>query len=362
MSFLIKVLSSFFGNKSQKDIKELTPVLLKIKQEYARFPDLTNDELRAESALLRQKIRDYIKADEDEIASLKEQAESGELPLEEGEKIYDRVDKLEEGILKKIEEVLNEVLPVAFAIVKDTARRFMENETIVVTATEFDRNLSVTKDFIEIDGDKAIYKNEWIAGGALQKWNMLHYDVQLIGGIVLHSGKISEMGTGEGKTLVATLPVFLNALAGRGVHLVTVNDYLAKRDSEWMGPIYQFHGLSVDCIDKHQPNSSERRKAYETDITFGTNNEFGFDYLRDNMAVNPTDLVQRKHHYAIVDEVDSVLIDDARTPLIISGPVPKGENQLFDELKAPVERLVKAQRDLVGQYLVEAKENFLIQQ
>ena len=355
MSFFNTILSSFFGNKSQKDIKELTPVLLRVKQEYLRFPGLTNDELRAESALLRTKIANHIKAEEDEIASLKEQAESGEIPLEDGEKLYDRVDKLEEIILKKIEEILNEVLPVAFAIVKDTARRFMENEAIVVTATDFDRDLSITKDFVSIEGDKAIYKNEWIAGGTVQKWNMLHYDVQLIGGIVLHSGKISEMGTGEGKTLVATLPVFLNALAGRGVHLVTVNDYLAKRDSEWMGPIYQFHGISVDCIDKHQPNSTERRKAYEADITFGTNNEFGFDYLRDNMAVSPADLVQRKHHYAIVDEVDSVLIDDARTPLIISGPVPKGENQLFDELKAPVERLVKAQRDLVGQYLVEAK-------
>ncbi len=356
MSFFNKVLSSFFGNKSQKDIKELTPVLLKVKQEYLRFPDLTNDELRAEATLLRAKIHNFIKAEEDEIATLKEQAESGEVPLEEGEKLYDRVDKLEEIILKKIEEVLNEALPVAFAIVKDTARRFMENETIEVTATDFDRELAISKDFVSIDGDKAIYKNEWIAGGSVQKWNMLHYDVQLIGGIVLHTGKISEMGTGEGKTLVATLPVFLNALAGRGVHVVTVNDYLAKRDSEWMGPIYQFHGISVDCIDKHQPNSTERRSAYEADITFGTNNEFGFDYLRDNMAVSPADLVQRKHHYAIVDEVDSVLIDDARTPLIISGPVPKGENQLFDELKAPVERLVRAQRELVGQYLVEAKK------
>jgi len=356
MSFFNTVLSSFFGNKSQKDIKELTPVLNRIKQEYLRFPALTNDELRAESALLRSKIYDYVRAEEEEIISLKEQAESGELPLEDGEKLYDRVDKLEELILKKTEEILNEVLPVAFAIVKDTARRFMENETIVVTATDFDRDLSVTKDFVEMDGDNAVYKNEWVAGGSVQKWNMCHYDVQLIGGIVLHSGKISEMGTGEGKTLVATLPVFLNALAGKGVHLVTVNDYLAKRDSEWMGPIYQFHGISVDCIDKHQPNSPERRRAYEADITFGTNNEFGFDYLRDNMAVSPEDLVQRKHHYGIVDEVDSVLIDDARTPLIISGPVPKGENQLFDELKAPVERLVKAQRDLVGQYLVEAKK------
>jgi len=356
MSFFNKVLSSFFGNKSQKDIKELTPVLLKVKQEYLRFPALTNDELRAETAKLRGRIQDYIKAEEEEIASLKERAESGELPLEEGEKLYDRVDKLEEAILKKIEEVLDEILPVAFSIVKDTARRFMENETLVVTANDFDRDLAVSKDFVTIQGDQAIYKNEWVAGGSVQKWNMMHYDVQLIGGIVLHTGKISEMGTGEGKTLVATLPVFLNALSGRGVHLVTVNDYLAKRDSEWMGPIYQFHGISVDCIDKHQPNSTERRIAYEADITFGTNNEFGFDYLRDNMAVSPSDLVQRKHQYAIVDEVDSVLIDDARTPLIISGPIPKGENQLFDELKAPVERLVKAQRDLVGQYLVEAKK------
>ncbi len=356
MSFFNTVLSSFFGNKSQKDIKELTPVLQSIKQEYLRFPDLTNDELRAESALLRATIHASVKAEEEEIAALKVQAESGELPLEEGEKIYDQVDKLEEVILKKLEIALNEALPIAFSIVKDTARRFMENQTLTVTATDFDRDLAVSKDFIEIQGDNAIYKNEWLAGGSVQKWNMVHYDVQLIGGVVLHSGKISEMGTGEGKTLVATLPVFLNALAGRGVHLVTVNDYLAKRDSEWMGPIYQFHGISVDCIDKHQPNSTERRKAYEADITFGTNNEFGFDYLRDNMAVSPADLVQRKRHFAIVDEVDSVLIDDARTPLIISGPVPKGENQLFDALKAPVERLVKAQRELVGQYLVEAKK------
>ena len=356
MSFLIKVLSSFFGNKSQKDIKEIMPYLELINQEYDRLQGLSHDELRAESAKLRQQIRDFTKSEEDEILSLKEQAESGEVPLEDVEKLYDRVDKLEAIVDKKIEEILNQILPVAFAIVKDTARRFVENETIEVTATDFDRDLVITKDFVEIEGDKAIYKNKWVAGGTVQEWNMLHYDVQLIGGIVLHSGKIAEMGTGEGKTLVATLPVFLNAMAGRGVHLVTVNDYLAKRDSEWMGPMYEFHGISVDCIDKHQPNSPERRRAYEADITFGTNNEFGFDYLRDNMATSPSDLVQRKHHYAIVDEVDSVLIDDARTPLIISGPVPKGENQLFEELKAPVERLVKMQRDLVNQYLVEAKK------
>ena len=356
MSFLLNVLSGIFGNKSQKDIKEVMPTLELIKEEYARLNSLSNDQLRGEGQKLRERVREYIREEQEEIAALKEKAESGEVPLEEGEKIYDRVDKLTELIDKKTEEILNQILPTAFAIVKETARRFVENPTIEVTANDFDRDLSITKDFVEIAGDKAIYKNQWVAGGNLQTWNMLHYDVQLIGGIVLHQGKIAEMGTGEGKTLVATLPVFLNALAGQGVHLVTVNDYLAKRDSEWMGPIYMFHGISVDCIDRHQPNSTERRRAYEADITFGTNNEFGFDYLRDNMATSPADLVQRKHHYAIVDEVDSVLIDDARTPLIISGPVPMGENQLFDELKAPVEKLVKYQRDLVNQYLVEAKK------
>jgi preprotein translocase subunit SecA len=356
MSFLLNVLSGIFGNKSQKDIKEVMPILEMIKKEYDRLSGLSHDEFRAEGQKLKQEVREYIREEQEEIAALKEKAESGEVPLEESEKLYDRVDKLTELIDKKTEEILNKILPSAFALVKDTARRFVENSTIEVTASDFDRDLSVTKDFLEINGDKAIYKNQWVAGGNLQKWDMLHYDVQLIGGIVLHQGKIAEMGTGEGKTLVATLPVFLNALAGQGVHLVTVNDYLAKRDSEWMGPIYMFHGISVDCIDKHQPNSPERRRAYEADITFGTNNEFGFDYLRDNMATSPADLVQRKHHYAIVDEVDSVLIDDARTPLIISGPVPKGENQLFDELKAPVEKLVKMQRDLVNQYLVEAKK------
>lgn len=356
MSLILKVLSGLFGNKSQKDIKEVMPILELIKKEYDRLQNLSNDELRAESQKLRQEVRDYISAEQNEIAELKERAESGEIPLEEGEKLYDRVDKLTEIIDKKTEEILNKILPSAFAIVKETANRFVNQSTIEVTANDFDRELAITKDFVEINGEKAIYKNQWIAGGNLQTWNMLHYDVQLIGGIVLHQGKIAEMGTGEGKTLVATLPVFLNALAGQGVHLVTVNDYLAKRDSEWMGPIYMFHGISVDCIDRHQPNSPERRKAYEADITFGTNNEFGFDYLRDNMATSPADLVQRKHHYAIVDEVDSVLIDDARTPLIISGPVPRGENQLFEELKAPVERLVKLQRDMVNQLLVEAKK------
>ena len=356
MSIIGNLLKGLLGNKSDRDIKEVMPVIALIKAEYSRITGFTNDQLRSETLRIKKVVSDYIKAEEDEIASLKEQAESGEIPIEEGEKLYDRVDKLEEIITKKIEEVLLTILPTAFAIVKDTARRFFENPEIVVSVSDFDRELAATKDFVAIDGDKAIFKNSWIAGGTVQTWNMVHYDVQLIGGYVLHTGKISEMATGEGKTLVATLPVFLNALAGRGVHIVTVNDYLAKRDSEWMGPIYEFHGISVDCIDKHQPNSVERRKAYNADITFGTNNEFGFDYLRDNMATEPADLVQRKHHYAIVDEVDSVLIDDARTPLIISGPVPKGENQLFDVLKGPVEQLVKTQRELVNQFLVEAKK------
>ena len=356
MSIFGNLLKGLLGNKSERDVKEISPVIALIKGEYSRIIGFSNDELRAETVRIKKIVSDYIQTEEDEIAVLKERAESGEMPIEEGEKLYNRVDKLEEIITKKIEEVLLTILPTAFAIVKDTARRFFENQEIVVTVSDFDRELAATKDFVTIDGDKAIYKNSWIAGGTVQTWNMVHYDVQLIGGYVLHTGKISEMATGEGKTLVATLPVFLNALAGRGVHIVTVNDYLAKRDSEWMGPIYMFHGISVDCIDKHQPNSEERRQAYNADITFGTNNEFGFDYLRDNMATEPADLVQRKHHYAIVDEVDSVLIDDARTPLIISGPVPKGENQLFDVLKGPVEQLVKTQRELVNQLLVEAKK------
>ncbi len=356
MSIIGNLLKGLLGNKSDRDIKEVMPVIALIKEEYNRITGYTNDQLRAETRRIKQQVSDYIRAEEEEIVALKERAESGEIPIEEGEKLYDRVDKLEEIVTKKIEEVLLTILPTAFAIVKDTARRFFENTEIIVSVSDFDRELAATKDFVTIDGDKAIFRNSWIAGGTLQTWNMVHYDVQLIGGYVLHTGKISEMATGEGKTLVATLPVFLNALAGRGVHVVTVNDYLAKRDSEWMGPIYQFHGISVDCIDKHQPNSVERRSAYNADVTFGTNNEFGFDYLRDNMATEPADLVQRKHHYAIVDEVDSVLIDDARTPLIISGPVPKGENQLFDVLKGPVEQLVKTQRELVNQLLVEAKK------
>ena len=347
-------LSNLFGTKSDRDIKELMPVVDLVIAEYKRISQLTNDELRAETLLIKGKIFEYIRTEEEEIASLK--AKADEVDIEESEKLYDRIDKLNELIDHKIEEVLNQVLPVAFSIIKDTARRFTENKQLEVTATDFDRDLAAHYEHINIVGDKAIWNNNWIAGGNEVVWDMIHYDVQLIGGVALHQGKIAEMATGEGKTLVATLPVFLNALSGRGVHLVTVNDYLAKRDSEWMGPIYQFHGLSVDCIDKHQPNSDQRRKAYNADITFGTNNEFGFDYLRDNMAINPEDLVQRKHNYAIVDEVDSVLIDDARTPLIISGPVGKvSGDEMFMEYRPKVEKLVAIQRKLVTQVLADSK-------
>ncbi|MCG6187744.1 preprotein translocase subunit SecA [Maribellus maritimus] len=354
MAFVTKVLGKLLGNKSERDIKEVSPIVEKIKEEYNRITKLSNDDLRKESDKLKQIINERIKPEENEIASLKEKVE--EVDIQESEKIYEQIDKIEEKIDEKIEEVLNEILPTAFAVIKETASRFNDNEQIEVTANDFDKDLAATRNSINIKGDKAIWDNKWIAGGSEITWNMVHYDVQLIGGVVLHQGNIAEMATGEGKTLVATLPVFLNALARRGVHVVTVNDYLSKRDAEWMGPIYEFHGLSVDCIDKHQPNSEARRKAYNADVTFGTNNEFGFDYLRDNMAINPEDLVQRKHNYAIVDEVDSVLVDDARTPLIISGPVPKGENQQFEELKDYVERLYKAQRDLVGRIFIDAKK------
>ena len=349
------ILKSLFGNKSDRDLKELLPIASKVNAEWEKIKGVSHDELRQISADLKAKIHAHVKAEEDEIASLKAKVENEKPSIEEREEIYNRIDKLEEQINTKLEDVLNEILPLAFAVMKDTARRFKENKEIVVKANDFDRDLAVTKDFVEIDGEDAVYFNSWLAGGNEVTWDMVHYDVQLIGGSVLHQGKIAEMATGEGKTLVATLPVFLNALTGRGVHVVTVNDYLAKRDSEWMGPLYMFHGLSVDCIDKTEPNSPERRKAYQADITFGTNNEFGFDYLRDNMAIHPEDLVQRKHHYAIVDEVDSVLIDDARTPLIISGPVPKGDIQMFDEYKPRVEKLVRMQRELVARIFTEAK-------
>jgi preprotein translocase subunit SecA len=355
MSFT-DIFRKLFGSKAERDLKQITPILEKIRAVYPEIDKLSDDELRAKSEELKQKIREAIAVDEARIAQIKEELEK-DIPLSQKESLATEQDKLVKKIDEEIEKVLNEILPVAFSIVKSTARRFKENESIRVKATAFDRDLCARgKDFVDIDGDYAIWHNHWIAGGNEITWDMVHYDVQLIGGIVLHQGKISEMATGEGKTLVATLPVFLNALAGKGVHVVTVNDYLSRRDSEWMGPLYMFHGLSVDCIDKHQPNSEERKKAYACNITFGTNNEFGFDYLRDNMAISQDDLVQRKHHFAIVDEVDSVLIDDARTPLIISGPVPKGEDQQFMEYKPFVERLYNSQRTLVTSTLTEAKK------
>ena len=346
-------LSSIFGNKATRDMKEIKPWVDKVKAAYPEIVALDNDALRAKTEELKAYIRNSAAEQRAKVEELKASVENTE--LEEREELFAQIDKIEKEILDTYEKALDEVLPVAFSIVKETAKRFSENEEIVVTATEFDRHLAATKDFVRIEGDKAIYQNHWVAGGNDTLWNMVHYDVQLFGGVVLHKGKIAEMATGEGKTLVATLPVFLNALTGNGVHVVTVNDYLAKRDSEWMGPLYMFHGLSVDCIDRHQPNSDARRQAYLADITFGTNNEFGFDYLRDNMAISPKDLVQRQHNYAIVDEVDSVLIDDARTPLIISGPVPKGDDQLFEQLRPQVERLVEAQKKLATQYLADAK-------
>ena len=348
-----ELIGKLFGNKNTRDMREIQPWVEKIKKAYPAIEKLSNDELRAKTQELKERIKQSAVAENAKIVELKAKVEQTE--IEEREQLFNEIDKLEVAVLDKYEVALDEVLPEAFAIVKETARRFSENGEVVVTATDFDRTLAATKDFVRIEDDKAIFTNHWEAGGNETIWNMVHYDVQLFGGVVLHKGKIAEMATGEGKTLVATLPVFLNALTGNGVHVVTVNDYLAKRDSEWMGPLYMFHGLSVDCIDKHQPNSEARRQAYLADITFGTNNEFGFDYLRDNMASSPADLVQRRHNYAIVDEVDSVLIDDARTPLIISGPVPKKGDQLFEELRPFVERLVEAQKRLATQLLAEAK-------
>ena len=351
-----KFLKALFGDKSSRDMKSIQPLVEQVKSIYPNIEKLSNDQLRERAQEIRRQVQSAAKEQKAEIEKLKATIE--QTPLDERADIFAKIDKLEKDALEVYEKALDEVRPEVFAIVKDTARRFAQNEETIVTATDFDRELAgdPRKDFITIDGDKAIYHNHWTAGGNDLKWEMIHYDVQLFGGTVLHQGKIAEMATGEGKTLVATLPVFLNALTGNGVHVVTVNDYLAKRDSEWMGPIYMFHGLSVDCIDKHQPNSPERRKAYQADITFGTNNEFGFDYLRDNMAISPADLVQRAHNYAIVDEVDSVLIDDARTPLIISGPVPKGEVQMFEEYQPLVEKLVGVQRQLATQFLAEAKQ------
>ena len=353
---LVDIIKKVFGTKSDRDMKKIRPILEKVLAAYETIDKLDNDGLRAHSAELKRRLREVEKPFEDRIAEIKLQLES-DIPVSQKEQLATESDKLVKDEDAAIEKMLDEILPEAFAIMKSTARRFAQNEIVEVTANDFDRAMSVSHDFVEIDGDKALWKNHWVAGGNEQTWDMVHYDVQLIGGIILHQGKIAEMATGEGKTLVATLPVFLNALAGKGVHMVTVNDYLSKRDSEWMGPLYMFHGLSVDCIDKHEPNSDARRKAYECDITFGTNNEFGFDYLRDNMASRMNDLVQRKHHFAIVDEVDSVLIDDARTPLIISGPVGKSQNdEQFKQFRPYVEKLYASQRALITKTLNDAKK------
>ncbi|MGA2823604.1 MAG: DEAD/DEAH box helicase, partial [Bacteroidales bacterium] len=352
---MMDLFKKFLGNKSQRDIKEIMPYIDATLEFYEEIRKLSNDELRDKTVQFKQKIADHISEKEKEIEELKGQLNSEEIEIDEKEKLYSQLDKLEKESYELTQEVLNEILPEVFAVMKDTARRFVENDYVEVTATQMDRDLAAVKANVVIEGDKARYKTSWLAGGNMIRWDMIHYDVQLIGGVVLHQGKIAEMATGEGKTLVATLPVYLNALPGKGVHIVTVNDYLAKRDSEWMGVLYEFHGLKVDCIDKHEPNSDARRNAYNADITFGTNNEFGFDYLRDNMTSNPEEMVQRLHNYTIVDEVDSVLIDDARTPLIISGPTPKGENQAFEELKPNVVKLYNAQKTLVTKMLSEAK-------
>ncbi|MDG1347636.1 MAG: preprotein translocase subunit SecA, partial [Crocinitomicaceae bacterium] len=350
------LIKKIFGDKSVKDQKAYQPTIEKVRAFESEFIALTTDQLRAKTVEFQAFIRDGIADLEKELTALVDKSNDLTIPVHEKEALYEKIDSYTKTIDEKIEELLAEILPQAFAIIKETSRRWVEKGELSVTAQDFDRDLATKKDGITIDGDKATWHSKWTAAGTEVSWNMVHYDVQLMGGGVLHDGKIAEMQTGEGKTLVATLPVYLNALAGKGVHLVTVNDYLAKRDSEWMGPLYQFHGLSVDCIDKHQPNSDARRQAYLADITFGTNNEFGFDYLRDNMAGDVDDLVQRKHHYAIVDEVDSVLIDDARTPLIISGPTPKGDEHEFHQLKPRVENIVDAQRQYVAQCLTNAKK------
>lgn len=357
---MLGFISKLFGaSKSEKDIKIIRPVVDQVSKHYEAYQSLSNDELRQKTQEFRERIKAHLETTDNEIATLSRQAE--ELPFSDitgKDTLYQQVDKLIKERDKEIEKILQEILPEAYALVKETAHRFKENTEISSTATALDRDLSVKKDYITIQGDKAVYKNSWTAGGNLITWNMVHYDVQLIGGTVLHQGKIAEMATGEGKTLVSTLPAYLNALAKQGVHIVTVNDYLAKRDSEWNGPIFEWLGLTVDCIDKHNPNSADRRKAYQADITYGTNNEFGFDYLRDNMVHSPEEMVQRKHHFAMVDEVDSVLIDDARTPLIISGPVPKGDEQQYHLLKDRVKGLFEMQKQVVNKYLIDAKKQY----
>ncbi|HET8810269.1 MAG TPA: DEAD/DEAH box helicase, partial [Flavobacteriaceae bacterium] len=355
MSFLDSVLKVFVGDKSQKDVKEIMPTVEKIKALESEYEQLSLDELRAKTVSFKAKINEALADVRAEMEKLNEEASASD-DISRKEDIYAEVDALKDKAYEISENVLNEILPEAFATVKETAKRFVNNPTMEVTATEFDRQISATKDYVDLVEDKAVWKNSWNAAGKEVTWDMVHYDVQLIGGVAMHQGKIAEMQTGEGKTLVATLPVYLNALTGNGVHLVTVNDYLAKRDSAWMAPIFEFHGLSVDCIDYHRPNSAERRKAYNADVTYGTNNEFGFDYLRDNMSHAPDDLVQRAPNYAIVDEVDSVLVDDARTPLIISGPIPKGDVHEFDQLKPEIARIVEVQRKYLTGVLAEAKK------
>ena len=354
---MLKFIAKILGTKSEKDIKKLMPVVTEINKVYDGLKSISDDDLRDKTQSVIDAINTELKSIDDQIQELHQKIEENpDLDINEKEAIFSEIDKLEEERNEELEKVLQKVLPEAFAIVKEAARRFKENEKLVVTASMQDKVFAAEKAHVELDGDQVIWHNKWMAAGNEITWDMLHYDVQLIGGMVLHEGKIAEMATGEGKTLVATLPAFLNALAKRGVHIVTVNDYLARRDSEWMAPIFEFHGLTVDCVDKHEPNSDERRKAYLADITYGTNNEFGFDYLRDNMARDPQELVQRKHHYAMVDEVDSVLIDEARTPLIISGPIPKGDEHEFYDLKPRIAKLVDAQKRLVQQFLIEAKK------
>ena len=354
---MLSIVKKLFGSKTDRDYREIKPLFGQTLQAYESIKNLTNDQLRAKTQEFRQRIADNLKAEQEQIDELRRQMDQNyAMDVEEKEKLYNQIDAIEKTQYDKTQELLRQILPEAFCVIKETARRFKENAEVSVAATENDRNLAAKRPSISIKGNSAVYQNQWMAGGNMITWDMVHYDVQLIGGIHLHMGKIAEMATGEGKTLVATLPVYLNALTGKGVHVVTVNDYLAKRDSEWMGMLFEFHGLKVDCVDKHEPSSPERRSAYLADITYGTNNEFGFDYLRDNMARNPEDLVQRKHNYAIVDEVDSVLVDDARTPLIISGPTPQGEKHEFQELKPKIERLVTAQRSLVTNMLTEARK------
>ncbi len=355
---MLSILSKIFGgNKSQKDVKLLMPIVEKVNQFLKQYESLTNDELRGKTTEFRTRIKNHLQEIDNTVEAKKAEAEA--LPVEEisqRDVIYQQIDKLKKERDTQIEAILAEIQPEAFAVVKETAKRFTNNAEVVATVTDLDRELSVQKEHISIEGDQVIYKNTWLAAGGAVTWNMVHYDVQLIGGSVLHQGKIAEMATGEGKTLVSTLPAYLNALVGEGVHIVTVNDYLARRDSEWNGPIFEWLGVTVDCIDKHQPNTDNRRKAYLADITYGTNNEFGFDYLRDNMVHTPDEMVQRKHHFAMVDEVDSVLIDDARTPLIISGPVPRGDQQEYEALKPRIYQLVEAQKKLTNQFLNEAKK------